>query len=56
MPRATKTTKPSSNAMENMQEESSAHEVSPSSDQEQDTEAFSKHLRYKVSQTCSCPT
>ena len=40
MPRATKTTKASSSAMEKVQEESNAHEESSSSDQEQDPEVF----------------
>ena len=40
MPRPTKMTKASSSAMVNVQEESSAHEGSPSSDQEQDPEVF----------------
>ena len=40
MPRATKSTKASTSTMENVQEESSTHEESPRSDQEQDPEVF----------------
>ena len=40
MPRTPKPAKPSTNAMEKVQDESSAHEESPSSDQEQDPEVF----------------
>ena len=40
MPRTTKTAKASINTMENVQEESSTHEESPSSHKEQDPEVF----------------
>ena len=40
MPRPTKTPKASTSTMENVQEESSTHEKSPSPDQEQDPEVF----------------
>ena len=40
MPRTTKPAKPSIRVMENLQEESSACEMSPSSDQGQDPEVF----------------
>ena len=40
MPRPTKRTKASSSTIKNLQEESSAHEESPSSDQEQDPGVF----------------
>ena len=40
MPRTTKPAKASTSAMENVQDESSAHDKSPNSDQEQDPEFF----------------
>ena len=40
MPSPTKTTKASTSAMENVQEESSTHEESPGFDQEQDPKVF----------------
>ena len=47
MPRPTKTTKTSTGAMENVQEESSAWNTQKS---------FSNHLRHMLSQPCSFPT
>ena len=40
MPRSTKTAKASTSATEKIQDESSAHEESPNSDQEQDPKVF----------------
>ena len=40
MPKSTKSTKASTSTIENIQDESSAHEESSSSDQEQDPEVF----------------
>ena len=48
MPRPTKTTKASTSTLKNVQEESSAHEESPSSDQEQDPEVFFQPSKAQV--------
>ena len=48
MPRTTKPAEPSISTMENVQDESSSHEESPSSDQEKDLEVFFQQSKAQV--------
>ena len=55
MPRSTKTTKASTSATEKIQDESSAHEESSSSDQEEDPKVFIQPSKAQLLQNMSMP-
>ena len=56
MPKSTNSAKASTSTVEMVQEESSTHEESSSSGQEQDPEVFLQPSQAPVVPICSCPT